>query len=99
MNLRYKCPVILLDIQEQDLGPIREHEKDRFRVRITLNPRLADLEFQRILPPYDVFQSIETYLFNELAEQTNPPVEISDDIRRDAHGFDKRSFRKDPSKN
>ena len=99
MNLRYKCPVILLDIQEQDLGPIREHEKDRFRVRITLNPRLADLEFQRILPPYDAFQSIETYLFNELAEQTNPPVEISDDIRRDAHGFDKRSFRKDPSKN
>ena len=100
LNLRHKCPVLLLDIQEQDLGPTRERHnyQDLYRVRITLNPRLADLKFQRVVPPYETFQRIEMYLYNELAEQVDPPVEISDEQRRDAHGFDKFSFRKPPSK-
>ena len=97
LNLRYRCPVLLLDIPEQDLGPVREHEKERFRVRVTLNPRLYELGFQKVLPVFDAYQRIEMYLFNELAEQKDPPVAISDDIRLAAHGFDKYSFRKEKS--
>ncbi len=97
LNLRYRCPILLMDIQEQPLGPVREHEPERFRVRFTLNPRLADLDFALIIPPFEAFQRLEGYLFNELAEQNDPPVEISDTVRRDSHGFDKYSFRKEPS--
>ena len=98
LNLRLKCPIVLMDIQEQPLGPLREHEPERYRMQFTLNPRLDELGFARIIPPYDAFQRLETYLFNDLAEQKDPPIEISDDIKRDMHGFDKRSFRKDPTK-
>ena len=98
LNLRLRCPIVLLDMQEQPLGPVREHEPERYRVRFTLNPCLAELGFERVIPPFDAYQKLESYLFNELAEQNDPPVEISDDIRRDSHGFDKHSFRKDPTK-
>ena len=98
LNLRLRCPIVLLDMQEQPLGPVREHEPERYRVRFTLNPRLAELGFERIIPPFEAYQKLEGYLFNELAEQNDPPVEISNDIRRDSHGFDKHSFRKDPTK-
>ena len=97
LNLRYRCPVLLLDIQEQDLGPVREHEKERFRVRVTLNPRLYELGFPKMLSVPDAFQRLEMYLFNELAEQKDPPVAIGDDIRLAAHGFDSHSFRKEKS--
>ena len=98
LNLRFKCPIVLLDMQEQPLGPVREHEPERFRVRITLNPNLGELGFAGIVPVYEAYQKLESFLFNELAEQNDPPVEISDTIRRDNHGFDKYSFRKDPIK-
>ena len=98
LNLRLRCPIVLLDMQEQPLGPVREHEPERYRVRITMNPCLAELGFERVIPPFDAFQKLECYLFNELAEQNDPPVEISDDVRRDGHGFDRHSFRKDPTK-
>ena len=97
-NIRLHCPIVLLDIQEQPLGPVREHEQERFRVRFTLNPRLAELNFANIIPPFDAYQKLESYLFNELAEQNDPPMEFSDIIRRDSHGFDKHSFRKDAMK-
>ena len=98
LNLRLRCPIVLMDIQEQPLGPIREHEPERYRVRFTLNPCLAELGFERVIPPFDAYQKLESYLFNELAEQNDPPVEISDTIRRDSHGFDQYSFRKEPTR-
>ena len=98
LNLRLKCPILLMDIQEQPLGPIRVHEAGRFRVRFTLNPCLAELDFARVIPPFDAFQKLEGYLFNELAEQNDPPMAISDIVRRDSHGFDKYSFRKEPNR-
>ncbi|MBR5838471.1 MAG: hypothetical protein IKZ84_07985 [Victivallales bacterium] len=98
MNLRYKCPIILLDIKEMELGPIREHEKGRYRVQFTLNPCLASLDFQKIMPPFDACQQLESYLFNELATQDDPLDEASDIVKRDSHGFDKHSFKAEPGK-
>ena len=98
LNLRLKCPIVLLDMEELDLGPVREHEPERFCVRITLNPCLAELNFASQIPPLDAFQKLEGYLFNELAMQNDPPLEVNDTILRDSHGFDKFSFRKPPSK-
>ena len=98
MNLRYKCPIILLDIKEMELGPVREHEKGRYCVRFTFNPCLASLDFQKIMPPFDACQQLESYLFNELATQDDPPDEASDVVKRDSHGFDKHSFKAEPGK-
>ena len=81
-------------MQEQPYAPVRKHEPERFLVRFTLNPHLAELGFERVIPPFDGYQKLEGYLFNELAEQNGLPIEISDDIRRDNHGFDRYSFRK-----
>ena len=98
LNLRLRCPIVLMDMQEPPLGPVREYELDRHFVRFTLNPRLAELGFECVIPPFDAYQKLEGYLFNELAEQDDPHVDISDDIRRDSHGFDKYSFRTEPTK-
>ena len=97
LNIRLDCPIVLMDMQEQPLGPIREQEPERYRVRFTLNPCLAELDFSSVIPPFDAYQTLEGYLFNELARQNDPPLEISDTIRRDSHGFDKHSFRKEPT--
>ena len=98
MNLRYKCPIILLDIKEMELGPVREHEKGRYCVRFTFNPCLASLDFQKIMPPFDACQQLGSYLFNELTTQDDPPDEASDIVKRDSHGFDKHSFKAEPGK-
>lgn len=98
LNLRLKRPIVLIDIVERWCFPPREHKDVREVVEISTNPPLGKLGFASVIPPFDAFQKLESYLFNELAEQRDPPVNISDEVRRDSHGFDKFSFRKDPTK-
>ena len=64
---------------------------------LALNPKLADLQFQRQLDPYQTFQELEMFLFNDLAVQADPPETVSDRVKAEAHGFrDPYSFRREP---
>lgn len=58
------------------------------------NPRLLDYEFIKVFDPIAAFQEISMYLGNNMAKQVDPSENFSDDMKRDAAGFDKWSFRK-----
>jgi hypothetical protein len=60
---------------------------------IVANPLLSDFGVYRHIDAYTVAQEIEVYLNNELAMQRDPIPKRTDDLIRDAHGFDKNSFR------
>ena len=64
--------------------------------RAITNPLLRELEFYRIVPPYDAFQRISQYLSNELAHQPETG-DVPDKYKIGQHGYDKWSFRKQPA--
>jgi hypothetical protein len=57
---------------------------------------LKDLGFARVLSPWEAFQQLEMWVGGIIARPGNPTVDIvSDKVRRDKHGFDDRSFKKE----
>ena len=65
---------------------------------MTLNPRLADYEFFRVMDPVTTFQNLEMWLGGVVSQRENSTVNISDKDRVFQHGFDDYSFRKYPEK-
>lgn len=66
-----------------------------FSFGIEVNPRLADQELFRVLPPYQASQEIEMFLSN-LASPEKDAAPVPDKYKVQAHGFDKQSFRTRP---
>jgi len=60
---------------------------------VVANPNLADFGLYRRIDAYTIAQEIEVYMNNELAVQRDPIPKRTDELIRDAHGFDKHSFR------
>lgn len=66
---------------------------------LILNPRLMDFNFQAVEPNgIKVFQTISQYISSLNAKNQMPLVDHDDKTIRDSKGFNKFSFRKDPSK-
>jgi len=59
---------------------------------IELNPNLKDLGYHRVEGAFILWQRIDMYLGNQLAKQVDP-LPMEDKYRRDAHGFDDKSFK------
>jgi len=57
-------------------------------------PILKDLNFYKVYDAYTCFQKIEHFLTNELIKPDEINIVIPDDMKAQAHGFDKWSFRK-----
>lgn len=72
----------------------RLHSRDVF---ITENPCLSDFQFFKVFPPHVAYQNLDMYISGVLGAPNAEPLPISDKDRAQQHGFDKRSFRKDPS--
>ena len=71
----------------------------RYTIRLILNPCLADFNFMAIEPDgIQAFQKISQYISSLNAKNQMPPVNHDDETKRDSHGFDKFSFRKDKQK-
>jgi len=85
LNLKYKTPILTL---------VRERYG---QFRITLNPSLKELDFQKIHDPFWTFQELERFLFNDMVEPQDPSINITDKLKAESHGFNgKYSFRKPP---
>ena len=86
------CPVLTIDWDPS--------EKDRYRRQLVglMNPRLADIQFYRVMPAPLVFQELSMFIGGVLSNNDRPePVDNKYKIL--AHGFDlKDSFRKGPTK-
>jgi hypothetical protein len=60
-----------------------------------LNPVLKEFQFYRIKNPFSAFQELSMFISGIMGGQAPPMVPISDEIRLEKHGFDKKwSFRK-----
>lgn len=67
--------------------------------KLTLNPKLTDYQFYRVFDAYSAFQEIEMFMNNQIIRPDDPFIEpVSDELKAQAHGFDKFSFRKDKCK-
>lgn len=58
-----------------------------------ISPRLKDLSFSSIRLPHLVAQDIDQYLGNQMARQLDPVPVRTQELIRDAHGFDDTSFK------
>ena len=58
-----------------------------------VNPSLKEYGFQRLIDPYTAHQEIEMFLSSTLATEKNPIPKRTQELIRDAHSFDKNSFR------
>ena len=65
---------------------------------LILNPRLADIGFQRLVDPYTCFQAISQFIEGVVPGQQMPMMAISDASQVRKKGFDpKYGFRKRPA--
>lgn len=94
INLNFKCPIIY--IKHIDYYDNRFKE---FRFEIELNSSLKSIQFEKLIDPYNVFQSLDRYIWNDLAATNDIADNISNQDKIESHGFDKWSFRKQSSKN
>jgi hypothetical protein len=85
LNIKYKAPVLI------------GYEMDN-KPKLFKNPRLADYKFLKRLDPYTIFQEIEMYVGGVLGLGSPNMIEVSDDVKRSQHGFDKWSFKRMPGK-
>lgn len=65
---------------------------------IIFDPCLEDYRFQRVVGGTDAFQQIEMFITGVLGSPPNPMIELTDQDRVQAHGFDQHSFRRAPTK-
>lgn len=61
--------------------------------KIVINPNIGELGFAKFFSPPVAFQEISTYLGNNLAKQMDPVPVRTQELIRDAHGFDDKSFK------
>lgn len=69
-----------------------------YKDTLTINPCLQDYKFQRVIGGVDAFQMIEGFISGVLGVSANPMIELTDKDRVQAHGFNEKSFRKEPTK-
>ena len=74
-----------------------EYQKNSMNVEF--NGSLAPYEFYRVMDPFTAYQELAMYVDGALCYPGNMMIEIADRYKIAAHGFDNRSFRKDPTKN
>jgi hypothetical protein len=81
VHIHIKAPSFVIQLQ---LGALT----------LIVNPNLKEYNFPTQVDPYTAYQEISMYLGNNLAEQMDPLVKISDKLKAESKGFDKWSFRK-----
>lgn len=80
---------------KEDLHPIIVFDKTYHygSPLIVMDAKLKDYQFEKLVDPYQAFQQIEMFLSN-IAVPIKPIPKMSDQEKRDSHGFDNWSFKK-----
>lgn len=82
-------PVFILD------GDNRRPRKDHV---FTINPILKDYEFYKVMDTFTAFQEIQMFISGVLGTGEKEIIEVEDKYKIPQHGFDKWSFRREPTK-
>lgn len=78
--------------------PIFIARRARSYVVIETNPMLKDYGFMKVKDPYTAMQDIHMYLSGVIGMADRDTAEVGNDDRIKQRGFDKYSFRRDPTK-
>jgi hypothetical protein len=90
---KFKAPVFAYF--DNSAGYLQRRERTAY---IIVNPCLKDYNFASQVDPFQAYQQIAMYVGNNLVTQMDPDPYIPDELRAQAHGFNKWSFRKKRSK-
>ena len=80
-----KSPIFLITHIYRDI----KYRGNEFKI----NPNLSKLNIQRLFDPWTAYQELDMYLGNELVMAGKQMPVFSDELKRDAHGFDNKSFK------
>lgn len=94
---KYNTPVFIYD-DYYDRIRIIEHWSRRGSSRFLINPVLKDYEFYKVFDPYTTFQEIQMFISGVLGTGEKEIIEVEDKYKIAQHGFNKWSFRKEPTK-
>ena len=83
---------VSVDLHRQLKSPILLLLQQRSGLVVATNVPLAPFRMQERMRAQQVWQNVDRFLGNEMAVQEDPPP-LSDELRRDAHGFDEWSFK------
>lgn len=64
--------------------------------QVVLNENLSKYDFMKVKDPYTAYQELRVYVSNMAMPEKPMPI-IPNDMRIHTHGFDKWSFRKEPT--
>lgn len=88
---------IFVTVCEKDKVYQLARSNNKIPPRLILNDCLKDVNFQKVFDPVAAFQEVSMFVAG-MAVPSKPMPEISDETMRDIKGFDKWSFKKEPSK-
>jgi hypothetical protein len=84
------------DFTSRFSGLFTQHSVPVFKIDktgLTLNPKLREIEFQKVMDPYTAFQEIDMFISGVLGVPTRVTLDISDKMMLQKKGFDKTSFK------
>lgn len=91
---------IISKFEKMDILPVVDMVRETFdqpilifkHNKLNVDHSLSDVQFQKIMPPEQVYQEVAMWEHNKLAEKSS--VEFDDKTKIKSHGFDvKKSFR------
>jgi len=88
-------------LDKQYLEIFEKYQTPCFMIRnnktLTLNPSLKKLNFGKVIDPYTAVQELDIYLSSGIVKGgTTEPLSMSDEVLRNAKGFNDKSFKSDP---
>lgn len=86
LNLKYNSPIVVEKI----------HSRDGLCHRVNDNVSLHGLA--SLIPPQMAYQEISMWMGTHYHRDTREMIVLPDEVRAAKHGFDKKSFRKAPTK-
>lgn len=83
VHRKHESPIVM-DVENHDRRP---------QCFTVVNPELKSIGFASIVDPYTAYQEIDMFMSNMFGTPAVEPRPVSDDIKRDLHGFDEWSFK------
>ncbi len=91
---QYQIPEIIDKISLDIKSPLFMLKKPfRQGISMVINPCLREYHLQSCFDPWVLYQDLEQYLGNQMVMVDSKPCTITDEIRRDKHGFHNMSFK------
>jgi len=91
-----KAPIFIYDSDtittRGDYGSIKSHGV------VLVNPNLKEYEFYKVVDAFTAFQELQMFISGVLGTGEKEIIEVADEHKISQHGFDKWSFRREPSK-